>query len=109
MPSSQHERLVEMFRTRGELAPALLELCGVHQLPHDRAVPGSIDFSQSMPIEYRADAVIELRGRDHRLTAAVVVEVQLRRDVTKRFTWPLYLAALRAAHRCDVVLLVLTA
>jgi hypothetical protein len=52
--------------------------------------------------------VIELRGPDHELVAAVIVEIQLRRDPRKRFSWPLYLSSLRASSKCDVVLLVLT-
>lgn len=36
----------------------------------------------------------------------VVVEVQLRRDPGKRWSWPVYLATLRARLRCPAVLLV---
>jgi hypothetical protein len=37
---------------------------------------------------------------------AVVVEVQLRRDKNKHWTWPVYLASLRARYRCPTILLV---
>lgn len=38
----------------------------------------------------------------------VIVEVQLGRDRDKPFTWPAYVANLRALHRCPVCLLVIT-
>lgn len=40
--------------------------------------------------------------------AAVVVEVQLSVDTDKAWSWPLYLASLRARLRCGVALLVVT-
>lgn len=42
-----------------------------------------------------------------RATAAVVVEVQLRIDGDKVWSWPVYIATLRARLRCPVLLLVL--
>jgi hypothetical protein len=38
----------------------------------------------------------------------LVVEVQLARDTDKRWSWPVYLAGLRARLRCDVALLVVS-
>lgn len=59
-----------------------------------------------VPTEYRADAVVVLADHDDRPVSAVVVEVQLGRDGDKRWSWPVYLATLRARLRCPVVLLV---
>jgi hypothetical protein len=101
-----HELLVEMFRTRGELAPALLELCSELELAHARVEQRSIDLSQVASTEYRADAVVVLWDRDDAITAAVVVEVQLRIDHDKEASWPVYVTALRARLGCRVVLLV---
>ncbi len=50
--------------------------------------------------------VIRLEGPEGR--CAVVVEVQLGDDEVKGWTWPAYLANLRARERSDVFLLVLT-
>jgi hypothetical protein len=47
-----------------------------------------------------------LRGR-HKVLG-VIVEVQLGRDEDKPYTWPAYVANLRARHRCPVCLLVIT-
>jgi hypothetical protein len=38
----------------------------------------------------------------------IVVEIQLRIKARKRFTWPLYAAALRASLECPVCVLVVT-
>jgi hypothetical protein len=38
----------------------------------------------------------------------VILEVQLGRDEDKPYTWPAYIANLRARHRCPVCLLVIT-
>ena len=109
MPSFPHEFLVDLFRGRGELAPALLDACAGIAYRHDRVEQTSIDLSQVVSTEYRADAVVELHehGRD-RPVAAIIVEVQLNTDRDKRHAWPVYVAALRAKLHCPVVLLVLT-
>jgi len=103
MPSVPHEILVDLFRTCEELAPELLKRCADLELAHDRAELGSIDLSQVVSTEYRADAVIILHEHSD---AARVVEVQLNVDTDKLRTWPQYVTALRAARRCPVVLLV---
>ena len=107
MPSPQHE-ILELFRNCGELAPELLHACAGIELAHDRVELTSIDLSQVTSTEYRADSVVELRDRRGELTGAVVVEVQLRPHDDKLYTWPLYVAALRAKLRCPVTLLVIT-
>lgn len=107
MASRAHEVLVQLFRNCGELAPELLRLCGKLALPYASATHGSIDFSQVVSTEYRADAVIELRDGAGELVAAVIVEVQRSIDPDKRHSWPLYVAALRATLRRPVFLLVL--
>jgi hypothetical protein len=84
VPSHVHEAIIELFRQRPALAAELL---------------------RTAPTEYRADAVVVLTDNDVPVSA-VVVEVQLRRDPAKRWSWPVYLATLRARLRAPVVLLV---
>lgn len=43
-----------------------------------------------------------------RKTLGIIVEVQLTRHDDKPYTWPAYVANLRARHRCPVCLLVIT-
>lgn len=106
--SVRHQVLAELFHSRGELAPALLARCTDTFLAHSRVVPRSTDLSQIVSTEYRADAVLELRSRRDALLSAIVVEIQLRKDLEKRMSWPLYVSALRAQLACPVTLLVLT-
>lgn len=108
MPSVLHQILVELFRNCAELAPELLRICAGIELPHDRVELTSNELSQVTSSEYRADFAVELRDRGNATVAAVIVEVQLRADPDKDYTWPLYVAALRARLRCPVTLLVIT-
>ena len=67
---------------------------------------GGEDLSQATPVEYRADAVTVVRDDGGALRGAIVVEIQVGVDADKRWTWPLYVAALRARMRCPAMLLV---
>lgn len=103
MPSLEHEALVQLFRNDRRLAAGLLRAAFDMGLP---AVDGNVveaNVTQLVPAEYRADLVLAY-GADVR----VIVEVQLRKDENKRWTWPVYVAALRARDRCRVYLLVVT-
>jgi len=97
-----------MFRNCGELAPMLLEACARIAFRHDRVDEASIDFSQVVSTEYRADATVVLRDGGEAPVAAIVVEVQLGVDPDKKYSWPVYVTTLRARLRCPVVLLVVS-
>lgn len=106
MPSHIHEALVELFRQCPDLAAELLRgQLGVPVPPYAHAGLGSGDLTDLTPTEYRADTVVVLT-RNETPVFAVVVEVQLRRDRAKRWSWPVYLATLRARLQAPVVLLV---
>jgi hypothetical protein len=110
MPSLEHEAWLLLFRNRPSLAVELLrDVLDVHLLDHEEARVESADLGEITPTEYRADLVVVLRraGAEEPV-AAVVLEVQLRSDETKRYSWPLYLMSLRARLRCPVCLLVVT-
>jgi len=107
VPSFAHDLLVDLFRNRGELAPALLRSCAGIALDLDHVEQSSVDLSQVASTEYRADAVVVLRDRAGVAVAGVVVEVQLSIDPDKRRSWPLYVTALHARHACRTMLLVI--
>lgn len=95
-----------MFRHRPALAAELLANAFHVDLPAwQQARLESSELTDAVPTEYRADAVITLAAGDQPVLA-VIVEVQLRRDHEKRWTWPVYVATLRARLRCSTVLLV---
>lgn len=107
MPSLQHEALIVLFRNRPELAPELLRDVLHVKLPtYSEARVESADLTDLNPAEYRADLVVLLV--DGKPVLGIVVEVQLSPDVQKRFTWPVYVAGLRARLKCPACLLVVT-
>jgi hypothetical protein len=106
LPGIPHEAPLELLRGNPQLAAVLLRSLGVAVPTQATAAMASSDLTASLPAELRADAVVMLSGTPGgRL--AVVVEVQLRYDRRKRYTWPAYLTQVRAAHRCPAVLLVI--
>jgi hypothetical protein len=108
LPSPEHEALVRLLRGRPSLAARLLALAtDADVLPAFRdARVGEGAITEERAVEYRADLVIELHDWRGRPVAGVIAEVQLRRDKRKRFTWPYYVAALRARLQAPVHLLV---
>jgi hypothetical protein len=106
VPSFDHEILIELFRGDGRLAAELLRTCAGYRVDHARVDLGSVDLSQVASTEYRADAVAILRDHENRPVTGVIVEVQRRIDRDKLWTWPVYVATLRAKLCCPAVLLV---
>ena len=105
MPTSQHETVIEMFRQRPGFAADLLKDTFDYPLPEYQGVSlGSSDLPDLRPTEYRADAVVVFAGADGPVLA-VIIEVQRSRDEGKRFSWPVYIATLRARLKCHTVLL----
>jgi hypothetical protein len=108
MPSQLHEALLLLFRNRPELAPELLRDALHIELPrYSEARIESAQLTDIQPAEYRADLVVLLYQGEPVL--GIIVEVQLRPDEDKRYSWPVYVAGLRARIRCPVCLLVVTA
>ena len=107
VPSITHEALLMLFRNRPELAPELLRDALHVPLPAYADVRvESADLAEVAPAEYRADLVVHLI--DGKPVLGIVVEVQLQQDRRKRFTWPVYVANLRARLECDTCVLVVT-
>ncbi|MBV9313365.1 MAG: hypothetical protein JO100_06355 [Pseudonocardia sp.] len=105
--SSLHEMLVEMFRHRPQLAAELLTgALGVDLPVHEQVRVDTGECTDVIPTQYRADAVVVLMAANQPVLA-VVVEVQLGRDGDKRWSWPVYVATLRARLRCPTALLVI--
>jgi hypothetical protein len=107
MPSQLHEALLQLFRNRPPLAPELLrDALGVALPAYTEVRIESADLGDLRPVELRADLVVLLC--DDTPVLGIVVEAQLRRDRRKHFTWPAYVAGLRARIHCPVCLLVVT-
>jgi len=108
MPSQQHEALVHLFRNSPQLALKLLRSTLDVPLPaHTDVKIECANLTELQPTEYRADLVLSISNG--KPVHGLIVEVQLGIDPRKSFTWPAYVANLRARWRCPVCLLVVCA
>ena len=107
MPSMAHETLVDIFRNRPSLAAEMLvEALGVSLPAYHEAQVTSAELTDIRPAAYSADLVVQLLDADGEISRVVVVEVQLRVDPVKRFSWPDYITGSRLRQRSQVCLLV---
>ena len=67
----------------------------------------ALTLDQLIPVEFRADLVLELRDEQDRVVFAIVLEAQRERQGRKRYTWPVYVAVARAERECPTVPLVI--
>ena len=107
MPTLEHNSFVEMFRENPYLAPHFLQLLFHLDVPQHvsvAVVESSLD--QLIPIEFRADLVLELREASGALVLAVVFEAQREVDHDKEYSWPVYVTVVRARKRCKAIVLV---
>src|SRR3569833_959962 len=108
MPSTMHEGLLELFRHRSSAAADLLRVLDEKHPGNDEVRVESPNVNSLKPVEYEADLVLFLT-RKSRYVLGIVVEAQTIRDQRKSYSWPVYVANLRARHRCPVCLFVVTA
>jgi hypothetical protein len=107
MPSIDHELPLELIRNRPQLALELLRtVFGITTPAHGQVSLGSETYAEVNPAELRCDTTV-IVGDPKAPALGIVVERQLKPAKDKTFTWPAYLAALRARRKCPVVLLVL--
>jgi len=107
MPTLEHNGFVEMFRENPSLAPRLLEtLFGVKLPAYASVTVVESSLDQLIPVEFRADLVLELRDASGALVLAIVLEVQRDDDPVKKYSWPVYVTVVRAQKRCPTIVLV---
>ena len=108
MPSSLHEAPLDLLREDPSLLLRLVrEAAGRELVRGERAQLVDANATQSVPVERRADGVVLVTDDDGVTSGAFVVEVQIAVDEDKLFSWPLYVAALHARHRCPTCLVVI--
>jgi hypothetical protein len=107
MPSIEHNGLVDMFRENPPLAPHLLEMLFHLDVPRHASV-GVVEsaLDQLIPVEFRADLVLELRDEKGKVVLSIILENQLNEDQDKKFAWAVYLAVERSRKRCPALVLV---
>ncbi len=108
MPTLEHNGLVEMFRENPSLAPHFLGLLfHIDVPPHASVRVADSTLDQLIPVEFRADLVLELRDTQDRVVFAIVLEVQRDQQPRKKYAWPVYVAVARAERECAAVVLVI--
>ena len=105
MPGISHDGLVEVFRQGPEVVIELLRAAAVPVPSCEVARTDTASLTELQPPEFRSDLLVLLEAQG-RIQLVVIVEVQLRKDERKRFSWPAYLSVGRARHRCPAVVLV---
>ncbi len=103
--SLEHEVLVELLRVNPLLARDLARQLETAIPATDAIHVSESKLTEIVPTDYAADLVLLLGPKD-RPDFGLIVEVQLRADEGKRYSWPVYVAALRAKHRCPSCVLV---
>jgi hypothetical protein len=107
MPSLEHNALVEMFREKPSLAPHFLEMLFHLDVPrHASAAVVESSLDQLVPVEFRADLVLELRSAVGELVLSIILEVQRDIDSSKKNSWPVYLVLERSRKGCPAIVLV---
>ena len=107
MPGLQHNGVIEMFRANPELAPRLIEMLFHITVPSHvsvQVVESTLD--QMIPVEFRADLVLELLDENGTPVLLIVLEMQREEDPDKKYTWPVYVTVVRAKKRCQAMVLV---
>jgi hypothetical protein len=107
MPTLEHNGFVAMFRDNPHLAPHFLDILFHLDLPAYstvKVVESSLD--QLIPVEFRADLVLELRSETGALVLSIILEVQRDEDPRKKFSWPVYVVVVRAQKECPAIVLV---
>jgi hypothetical protein len=96
-----------MFRENPSLAPHFLEiLFHVEVPPYASVAVVEAALDQLIPVEFRADLVLELREASGALVLAIVFEVQREKDPRKKGSWPVYVAVVHARKKCPTIVLV---
>ena len=67
---------------------------------------GESALDQLVPVEFRADLVLELRDANGTLVLCIVLEVQRDIDLHKKLSWPAYLVFVRVRTGYPAIVLV---
>jgi len=108
MPTLEHNALIEMFRENPALAPHFLEiLFHIKIPPHESVRVADSSLDQLIPVEFRADLVLDLRDAEGAVVLAIILEAQREKKPRKKYVWPVYAAVGRAERECPTLVLVI--
>ncbi len=107
MPSLEHNAIVSLFRDNPPLAPHVVEtLFGMTVPVHSSVAVVESSLDELVPVEFRADLVLELRDKLGARMMSCIIEVQRDVDRKKERSWPVYAAVERSRKDCPAIVLV---
>ncbi len=107
MPTLEHDGVVSLFRDNPAFALRVLgEICHVPLPAYASIRVTNASLDQMLPIEFRADLVLEVLDERDRFVLAIVLESQREIDERKKFSWPVYITVSRAERECPAILMV---
>ena len=107
MPTLEHDGVVRLFRDNPSLAPRVIEDIFRMPLPaHATIRVADCALDQMLPIEFRADLVLEVLNDEGACVLAIVLESQREITARKKYSWPVYVTVSRAERECEAVILV---
>jgi hypothetical protein len=107
MPTLEHNGIVELFRDNPNLALRVIEEIFHIPVPaHAGVRVANALLDQMLPIEFRADLVLEVLDVDGRCVLAIVFESQIEIKERKKYTWVVYMAVSRAERECPAIVMV---
>jgi hypothetical protein len=74
--------------------------------PHASTRVADSALDQLIPVEFRADLVLELLDATGKVVLAFVLEAQREKKPRKKYTWAVYWSVVRAERECPAVVLV---
>lgn len=108
MVSVLHEAILLLMDESPRLAAELLTSTFGVTLPSYTSIHlESFDFSDIKPATYHADRVALFYNEQGCCVFACVLEVQLSPDSEKWWSWPVYVATVRAKYKCPTVVMAL--
>jgi hypothetical protein len=103
MPTLEHNGLIEMFRENPSLAPHLLALLFHVDVPaHASVRVADSSLDQLIPVEFRADLVIELRNDKRAVVLSIVLESQRDKVPRKKFLVAAFGALVRLVMHVEI-------
>lgn len=107
MPSLEHDGVVGLFRDNPPFALRILDEWFHLPIPnHARVRVADSALNQMLPIEFRADLVLDVLDAGGNFVLAIVLESQRDIKARKLYSWPVYVTVSRAERECPVILMV---
>lgn len=107
MPTLEHDGVIALFRDNPSLALRVLkDILHVPVPAHAAIRVADTSLNQMVPVEFRADLVLEVLDAQETFVLAIVLESQREIKDRKKYSWPVYVTVSRAERECPAILIV---